>query len=194
VKSPEVEIAVRLGKTYYWLGAHASKDNQIELFQKGIDWSKKAIEINPKNAGGYFWLGVNNSKYGEARGILRSLFLVGPIIDSMQQVIAIDPAYEYGGPYRVLGRVYFKLPRFAGGGIDKSIENLKKSLEYAPNVSTTHLFLAESYMAKKEYQLAQQELNIIISTPAMPGLEPEFNADKEEARRLLAKVKKKLED
>jgi hypothetical protein len=49
-------------------------------------------------------------------------------------------------------------------------------------------------MAKKEYQLAQQELNIIISTPAMPGLEPEFNADKEEARRLLAKVKKKLED
>jgi tetratricopeptide (TPR) repeat protein len=192
VKSPEVEIAVRLGKTYYWLGAHASKDNQIELFQKGIDWSKKAIEINPKNAGGYFWLGVNNSKYGEARGILRSLFLVGPIIDSMQQVIAIEPGYEYGGPYRVLGRVYFKLPRFAGGGIDKSIEHLKKSLQYAPNVSTTRLFLAESYMAKKEYQLAQQELNIILSTPAMPGLEPEFNADKEEAQRLLAEVNKKI--
>ena len=193
-KSPKEEIAVRLGKTYYWLGAHASKDKQIELFQKGIDWSKKAIEINPKNAGGPFWLGVNNSKYGEARGILKSLFLVGPIIDSMQQVIAIDPGYEYGGPYRVLGRVYFKLPRFAGGGINKSIENLKKSLEYAPNISTTHLFLAESYMAKKEYQLAQQELNIILSTPAMPGLEPEFNADKEEARRLLAEVAKKTKD
>jgi tetratricopeptide (TPR) repeat protein len=193
-KSPKEEIAVRLGKTYYWLGAHTSKDKQIELFQKGIDWSKKAIEINPKNAGGYFWLGVNNSKYGEARGILKSLFLVGPIIDSMQQVVAIDPGYEYGGAYRVLGRVYFKLPRFAGGGINRSIENLKKSLEYAPNISTTHLFLAESYMAKKEYQLAQQELNIILSTPAMPGLEPEFNADKEEARRLLVEVAKKTKD
>ncbi len=192
--TPGDEIAVRLAKSYYWLGAHAAKDKQIELFQKGIDWSKKAIEINPKNAGGHFWLGVNNSKYGEARGILKSLFLVGPIIDSMQQVIAIDPGYEYGGPYRVLGRVYFKLPRFAGGGINKSIENLKKSLEYAPNISTTHLFLAESYMAQKEYQLAQQELNIILSTPAMPGLEPEFNADKEEARRLLAEVAKKTKD
>jgi tetratricopeptide (TPR) repeat protein len=137
---------------------------------------------------------VNNSKYGEARGILKSLFLVGPIIDSMQQVITIDPGYEYGGPYRVLGRVYFKLPRFAGGGINKSIENLKKSLEYAPNISTTHLFLAESYMAQKEYQLAQQELNIILSTPAMAGLEPEFNADKEEARRLLAEVARKTKD
>jgi tetratricopeptide (TPR) repeat protein len=193
-QSPKAEIAIRLGKNYYWLGAHAVKDKQIDLFQKGIDWSKKAIEINPKNPGGYFWLGVNNSKYGEARGILKSLFLVGPIIDSMQQVIAIDPGYDHGGAYRVLGRVYFKLPRFAGGGIDKSIENLKKSLEYGPNVSTTHLFLAESYMAKKEYQLTQQELNIIINTPAMPGLEPEFNADKKEARLLLAEVKKKLED
>ena len=193
-KSPKEEIAVRLGKTYYWLGAHAATDKQIKLFQKGIDWSKKAIEINPKNAGGYFWLGVNNSKYGEARGILKSLFLVGPIIDSMQQVIAIDPGYEYGGAYRVLGRVYFKLPRFAGGGTNKSIENLIKSLEYAPNISTTHLFLAESYMAQKDYQRAQQELNLILNTPAIPGLEPEFNADKKEAKRLLAEVNKKMKD
>ena len=44
----------------------------------------------------------------------------------MQQVIAIDPAYEHGGPYRVLGRMYFKLPRFAGGGINKSIDESKK--------------------------------------------------------------------
>jgi tetratricopeptide (TPR) repeat protein len=191
-KSPREEIAVRLGKTYYWLGAHSSEDKQLELFQRGIDWSKKAIEINPKSAGGYFWLGVNNGKYGETRGILKSLFLVGPIKDSMQQVIAIDPGYEYGGAYRVLGRMYFKLPRFAGGGIDKSIEYLKKSLEYAPTVSTTHLFLAESYMAQKEYKRALQELNIVLSTAAIPGLEPEFNADKNEARRLLIEVNKKL--
>ena len=192
--APREDTAVKLGKCYYWLGTHAAKDKQIDLFQKGIDWSKKAIALNPKGAGGHFWLGVNNSKYGEARGILKSLFLVGSIIDSMQQVIAIDPAYEHGGPYRVLGRVYFKLPRFAGGGINKSIENLKKSLEYAPNISTTLLFLAESYIAQKDYQRAQQELNIILSTPAIPGLEPEFTADKEEALRLRAEVNKKLED
>ena len=192
--TPGDEIAARLAKAYYWLGAHSAKDVQLELFQKGIAWSKKAIEINPKSAGGYFWLGVNNGKYGETRGILKSLFLVGPIKESMQQVIAIDPGYEYGGAYRVLGRMYFELPRFAGGGIDKSIENLKKSLEYATNISTTHLFLAESYMAKKDYQRAQKELNSILSTPPIPGLEPEFNADKEEAKRLLAEVNKKLKD
>jgi tetratricopeptide (TPR) repeat protein len=187
--SPHEDTAVRLGKCYYWLGSHSSEDVQTELFQKGIDWSKKAIELNPKSAGGHFWLGVNDGKYGESRGILKSLFLVGPIKEEMQQVIAIDPAYEHGGPYRVLGRMYFKLPGFAGGGVDKSITNLKKSLEYAPNVSTTHVFLAESYIKQKDYQNAKNELNFVLKAAVIPGLEPEFQADKAIAAKLLEELK-----
>ena len=189
--APREDTAVRLGKGYYWLGAHSAEDVQTELFQKGIDWSKKAIELNPKGAGGHFWLGVNNGKYGESRGILKSLFLVGPIKDEMQQVIAIDSAYEHGGAYRVLGRMFYKLPGFAGGGLDKSITNLKKSLEYAPNVSTTHIFLAESYIKQKDYQSAKNELNFVLQAAVIPGLEPEFQADKATAAKLLEELKDK---
>lgn len=190
--APLEDTAVRLGKSYYWLGSHSAEDVQTALFQKGIDWSKKAIELNPKSAGGYFWLGVNNGKYGESRGILKSLFLVGPIKEAMQQVISIDPAYEHGGAYRVLGRMYYKLPGFAGGGVDKSIANLKKSLEYAPNVSTTHVFLAESYIKQKDYQSAKNELNFVLKAAVIPGLEPEFQADKAIAARLMDELKDKL--
>jgi tetratricopeptide (TPR) repeat protein len=189
--APREDTAVKLGKCYYWLGTHAAKDKQIDLFQKGIDWSKKAIALNPKGAGGHFWLGVNNGKYGESRGILKSLFLVGPIKDEMKQVIAIDPAYEFGGAYRVLGRMFYKLPGFAGGGADKSITNLKKSLEYAPNVSTTHVFLAESYIKQKDYQSAKNELNFVLNAAVIPGLEPEFQADKATAAKLLEELKDK---
>ena len=110
----------------------------------------------------------------------------------MQQVIAIDPAYEYGGAYRVLGRMYYKLPGFAGGGVDRSITNLKKSLEYAPNVSTTHIFLAESYIKQKDYQSAKNELNFVLKAAVIPGLEPEFQADKAIAARLMDELKDKL--
>lgn len=189
--APLEDTAVRLGKCYYWIGAHSGEDDRTALFQKGIDWSKKAIQLNSKSAGGYFWLGVNNGKYGESRGILKSLFLVGPIKEAMQQVIAIDPAYEYGGAYRVLGRMYYKLPGFAGGGVDKSITNLKKSLEYAPNISTTHIFLAESYIKQKDYQSAKNELNLVLKSAVIPGLEPEFQDDKATAARLLVELKEK---
>jgi tetratricopeptide (TPR) repeat protein len=191
-ESHNEEIAVRIAKTYYWIGEHSQPDEKQGLFQKGIDWSKRAININPKNAGGYFWLGVNDAKYGEARGILKSLFLIGPIKEAMNQVIAIDPSYEYGGAYRVLGRMYYKLPRFAGGGMDKAVSNLKKSLEYAPNITTTRLFLAETYMAQKDYQRAQQELNVILNAPPIPGLEPEMQQDKASAQQLLLELIKKL--
>ncbi len=191
-KHPDATVAARLGKTYYWLGAHSAKGEQLDLFQKGIDWSKKAIALDPKNPGGYFWLGVNNGKYGETRGILKSLFLVNPIKDAMNQVIALDPDYEYGGAYRVLGRMYFKLPRFAGGGIDKSIEYLKKSLASAPNISTTRLFLAECYLSQKDYKRAHHELITIVNTSPVSGLEPEFAADKAEAHRLLKEMNRKM--
>jgi len=189
--APQEDTAVRLGKCYYWLGAHSEEDVQAELFQKGIDWSKKAIALSPKSPGGHFWLGVNYGKFGESRGILKSLFLVSPIKEEMQQVIAIDPAYEHGGAYRVLGRMYYKLPSFAGGGVDKSITSLKKSLEYAPDVSTTHVFLAESYIKKKDYQSAKNELNFVLKAAVIPGLEPEFQADKVTATKLLEDIKDK---
>jgi len=189
--APREDTAVRLGKSYYWLGSHSAENVQTELFQKGIDWSKKAIALNAKSAGGHFWLGVNDGKYGESRGILKSLFLVGPIKEEMQQVIAIDQAYEHGGAYRVLGRMFYKLPGFAGGGVDKSITNLKKSLEYAPNVSTTHVFLAESYIKKKDFQSAKNELDFVLKAAVIPGLEPEFQADKAAAAKLLEEIKEK---
>jgi hypothetical protein len=47
-------------------------------------------------------------------------------------------------------------------------------------------------MAQKDYQQAQQQLNTILNTPAIPGLEPEFNSDTSEAQLLLAEVNKKL--
>jgi len=187
---PLEETAVRLAKSYYWLGEHSPQDAKLELFQKGIDWSKKAIEINPKSAGGYLWLGVNNGKCGEAKGILKSLFLVGPIKDAMQQVIAINPSYNYGGAYRVLGRMYFKLPRFAGGGMDKSISHLKKAIEYGPEATTNHVFLAEAYVAQKEYNRARQELNFVLQASLIPGLEPEGKEDKAAAQRLLVDLNK----
>ena len=109
----------------------------------------------------------------------------------MQQVIAIDHAYEHGGAYRVLGRMFYKLPGFAGGGTDKSITNLKKSLEYAPNVSTTHVFLAESYIKKKDYPAARSELNFVLKAVVIPGLEPEFQQDKATAAKLLEEIKNK---
>jgi tetratricopeptide (TPR) repeat protein len=193
-ETPQEEAAVRASKAYYWLVLHAPEESQLETAQKGIDWAKKAIELNPKSVGGHFWLGVHYGKFGEAKGVLKSLSLVGPIKDAMQQVIDLNPAYEGGGAFRVLGRLYFRLPRLVGGSFEKSVSFLRRSIEYGPRRLLTHVFLAETYMKQEQYKQAQQELNFVLKSPLEPGYEPESQEDKKEAKKLQEELNKKLKE
>jgi len=101
----------RMARIHYYIGSHtdSNKDKKV-IFSQGIYYAKKAIALAADKPDGYYWLGVNYGVYGEARGVLKSLFLVDDIKEAMNKVVELNRAYEDGGPDRVLGRVYFKLP------------------------------------------------------------------------------------
>jgi TRAP transporter T-component len=193
-ETPREEIAVRLGKAYYWLGGHLPEETRAETFQKGLEWSRKAIELDLKSVGGHFWLGVNQDKLAETRGMLKNPALVKSIEEEMEKVIKLNPGYEGGGPHRVLGRLYFKLPRSAGGSIPKSLSNLRKAIEYSPRRLLNRLFIAEVYLALKQHKQAEMELHFILNTPPEPGCEPEGLEDKAAARKLLEELNENLKD
>lgn len=154
----------RISRILYYIGEHTEKKKERQtIFAQGVYHAQKAIDIESEKPDGYYWHGVNNGKYGETRGVLKSLFLVKPIKEAMNKVIELDRSYEEGGPDRVLGRVYFKLPGFAGGSKDKSLEHLLKSKEYGPNDAVTRIYLAETYLAKDEKDKAREELEYVLN-------------------------------
>lgn len=154
----------RISRLHYYIGAHTQdKKEQRALFSQGVYWADRAIELEPAKPNGYYWQGVNNGKYGEARGVLKSLFLVGPIKDAMNKVIELDRSYEDGGADRVLGRVYFKLPGFAGGSKEKSLEHLEKSKKLGPEDPLTLVYLAETLLKFDEIEKARAELDNVLS-------------------------------
>ena len=113
----------RLSRILYYIGEHTEKKKEKKsIFAQGVYYAERAIDLEPEKPDGHYWHGVNNGKYGETRGVLKSLFLVKPIKQAMNKVIELDRSYEDGGPDRVMGRVYFKLPGFAGGSKEKSLE------------------------------------------------------------------------
>ena len=157
----------KIARMHYYIGAHTEKNKEKKaIFEQGIYYAKKAVELKPDKPDGYYWLGVVYGVYGEARGVLKSLFLVDDIKGAMNKVIEIDRSYEDGGPDRVLGRVYFKLPGFAGGDNKKSLEHLLKSKEFEPNDPVTRLYLADTYLDLKEVDKAKEELEFILSMPS----------------------------
>ncbi len=180
----------KMAKAEYWIGDHVPSDKEKKaVFQMGIYHAKKAVALEPEKPDGHYWLGVNYGKYGEAKGVLKSLFLVKPIKAEMNKVVELDRSYEAGGADRVLGRVYYKLPGFAGGSNSKSLEHLLKSKEYGPNDATTRMFLAETYLDLDKVEEARQELEYLIGMTSAPEDEAETQELQAQAKKMLAENK-----
>lgn len=178
----------KLSRIYYYIGANKeSKKEKKIIFSQGIYYAKRAVDLEPEKPDGYYWLGVNYGVYGEARGVLNSLFLVDDIKEAMNKVIELDRAYEDGGPDRVMGRVYFELPGFAGGSKKKSLEHLQKSLDYGPNDPLTRYYLADTYLGLKEVDKAREELDFILNMESDDRWVSGVNDCKKDAEEMLKK-------
>lgn len=180
------EALWRISRMMYYVGEHTeSKKEKKNTFAQAVYFADRAVEANPEKPDAYYWRGVNNGKVGETRGVLKSLSLVKPIKQDMNKVIEIDRTYEDGGADRVLGRVYYKLPGFAGGSKDKSQEHLEKSKELGPDDATTRIYLAETYMDQKEIEKARAELDYVLNMPEDLRWMTAVEECKEMARELL---------
>ena len=154
----------KVSRMLYFVGAHTEdKKTKQSTFSQGVYHAEKAVALEPEKPDAYYWRGVCNGKYGETRGVLKSLSLVKPIKADMNKVIELDRNYEDGGADRVLGRVFFKVPGFAGGSKDKSLEHLQKSKELGPEDALTRVYLAETLLDMKKVDEAKAELDYVLS-------------------------------
>ena len=184
------EALVRNAQAAYYVGdLAAGGDEKKKLFQEGMDLSRRMIAMHPERVEGPYWLGVHTGSYGEARGVLKSLFLKNDIIRAMERSIAIDGAYEQGGAYCVLGRLYYKVPGLFGGSKKKSRQYLETCRRIAPRSSVCLLFLAETYWSLDEEELAIRTLEDLLAMEPDPLWVPETAKDKAEGEKLLKKYR-----
>jgi hypothetical protein len=178
----------KLARLLYYVGDNTeSKKERMIVFSQGIYFTKRAVEMEPEKPDGHYWLGVNYGAYGETKGVLKSLSLVKPIKNAMNKIIELDRGYEDGGPDRVLGRVYFKLPGIAGGSKKKSLEHLLKSKELGPNDALTRCYLADTLLSLKEVDKAREELEFVLSMESDPRWISGVDECKERAKKMLQK-------
>ena len=182
------EVFWKLSRILYFIGSRTdSKKEKKVIFGQGIYYAKKAVALESEKPDGHYWLGVSYGSFGEAKGVLKSLSLVKPIKEAMNKVIELDRGYEDGGPDRVLGRVYFKLPGFAGGSRKKSLEHLLKSKELGPNDALTRCYLADTLLSHKEVDKAREELEYVLGMESDPRWISGVDDCKEDAKKMLQK-------
>jgi hypothetical protein len=178
-----------LSELYYWSGEFAEPDEKLFNFEFGVNYGEKGVAANADSLESNFWLAVNYGSFGTEKGIMKSLELIKPIKACAEKVLEIDESYFYGGPWRVLGRLYHKAPGFpfSVGDTKKGIECLEKALEFGSKFFLNHLFIAEAYQSASNKQKSIEHLQWIIDAPLNKNHEKEDELYKSAAKVILAK-------
>ena len=82
------------------------------------------------------------------------------------------------------------MPGLFGGDKKKSEEHLRKALTYNPKSVITRLFLAETLVELNRKPEAIKELEAALAAPDDPEWAPEDRRFKQQAKDLLAKLRK----
>jgi tetratricopeptide (TPR) repeat protein len=183
------EAAWRLAKARWYEGNFTGASDRKTIFTKGVEAGKQATEINPNGCLGHFWHGVNVALQAETSGMFEALGLIDTIKDEMKRTLELDPNCECGGPQRVLGKLYSKIPFFKGGSKSKAISYLNESVGLCSSDTQSRIFLAELYLDDGKKSLAMQQLELVLKQEPDPNWVPETRANQKIAEKMLSELK-----
>ena len=170
----------------YWVGEHlADKKEREAVHARGLEAARKFVESHPQSVVGYYRRGLHQVRILQ---LTRNTKLIDPVKEDMAKALEIDPAYEGGGPNRVLGRLYFSLPWIMGGSNKKAIDNLTKAVELGPRLYLNQVYLAEVLIKEKKKEEAKKLIETVLSATPEQGQEPDFAEWKGEAGKLKAEL------
>jgi len=186
----DFDSAYKLAQARYWLGTNGLPQPERKgALEAGIAAARTAIALNARRPEGHFWLAANMGALAESFGLRQGIKYRGEIKEAMLTTLKIDPAFLDGSADRALGRWYYKVPGLFGGSNKKSEEHLRKSLTYNPNSIISHIFLAETLDDMGRKDEARKEAQAALDAPLDPNWAPEDKRFKEQAKRLIQKLR-----
>ena len=122
-----------------------SRKEQKALAKKGLTLAEECLKQNRREAACYYYraqaLGLSNQSFFGYVKRIRSMR------EDWEKVMATDPNFDYGGPYRMIAEIYMELPKHFGPkdlrqDLKKSVAYLKRAIEIS-DYTTNSLDLAE---------------------------------------------------
>lgn len=189
----EIEATIGLLKSYYFKGKFVARteDNQKIVFDKAKDLALTTINKYPNRADLRFWYLTNLGSWAEVYGILTAA--KEGVADQMKEhalkIIELDPEYEDGGGYLMLGAVHFKSPYIplflSWPDNDEAVKWLEKAVSTGEASAVQKVYLAQALYKEKEKNRAMKLLNEVTNmTPGNDYLVEDWEQIKK-ARALL---------
>jgi len=185
------DTLVTLSFVYFLIGEvrATTADDKLAAYDKGREIGKRAVELAPRNPEAHVWYGINTGRWGQTKGIMRSLFLLPTVREEVDATLALDPRNLRA--LALSGNVFFEVPRIAGGDREKAEQQFRKALEIDPHFTVARIDLARVLIATGRQADARRELQRVIDERQPNSIADWTVKDLPRARELLESIKGK---
>lgn len=176
-----VEAPWHFGRACFDWAEFAENDAQREsIANEGIAACRQLIAREPKLAAGHYYLGMNLGQLARTK-LLGALKIVEEMEHHFKTARALDAKFDFGGPDRNLGLLYFDAPGWPTsiGDKKKAREHLERAVELAPNNPENRLNLIEAHLRWHDRKNLSRELKALEEL--WPGARKEFAGEPWEA-------------
>jgi tetratricopeptide (TPR) repeat protein len=190
-RDAEVETMIMLSYVHFlWADTRATTiDDKLAGYERGRAVGERAVELAPRSAEAHLWYAINTGRWGQTKGIMRSLFLLPTVKREIETILTLDPRSARG--HSLAGNVFMEVPRLAGGDRAKAEAYFKKGLEIDPRFTVLRVDLARLYIGDGRYAEARRELTRVLEERA-PRIVADWTVkDVPRARALLDSVRDK---
>jgi tetratricopeptide (TPR) repeat protein len=186
-----VENLVALARVnFIWGDIRATTaDQKLAAYDRGRQVAKRVIELDPRSVEARFWYALNTARWGQTKGVLRSLFLLPTVQEEIQLILKLAP--QFTPVYALAGHVFYEVPGFLGGDLQKAEEMFRKGLEQDPQFTAMRVGLGKTLLKLGRVAEAQRELQAVLDETAPSNPADWQLRDIREARELLASVQGK---
>jgi tetratricopeptide (TPR) repeat protein len=188
-KDAPLDTLLALSQVCFIYGDVRAKTSEEKLaaYDRGREAAKRAVELAPKSAAAHFWYGTNTGRWGQTKGVMRSLFLLPTVKGAMETALELDPAYAPA--YALGGNIYYEVPGFVGGDLDRSEAMFRKGLELEPRYTHMRIGLARTLWKKGRTADARREAQAVLDEKAPSNPADWAVKDVPQARALLDQAK-----
>ena len=186
---PSVDNLVALAEVcFIWADVRAkTTDDKLAAYDQGRQAAKRAVELAPRNVTAHLWYAIDTGRWGQTKGIMRSLFLLPIVREEIDTVLALDP--KFPPAYSLAGHFYLEVPGMLGGDIDRAAKLFRTGLELDPTFTSMRVGLAKTLMKKGRVPEARKELEAVLAEKAPHNLADWTLKDSVEARELLDSIR-----
>ncbi len=162
-------------------------EEKLEAYEQGRQAAKRAVELAPESVEAHFWYGTNTARWGQTKGVVRSLFLLPTVKQEIELIMALDP--NFAPVYALAGNVYYEVPAVLGGDLDRAEQLFRKGLALDAKFTGMRVGIAKTLIRKGRIAEARKELQAVLDEKAPRSLADWTMKDSKEARELLESIK-----